>query len=161
MDPKRMCPTCRTGELREGTTEEIEVVGPRTYTATVPAALCSNCDEVIVTGATLRAFEGAVAGAVAGSGAGDEAAVRVMRKAAGLTRAELASLLAVTTELVVAWESGAEAPDRATVALLGALALEALEGLSTTRDRLRALALAAAEPAPGAPVTVKVLPSAA
>ena len=82
-------------------------------------------------------------------------------EAAGLTRAELASLLAVTTELVVAWESGAEAPDRATVALLGALALEALEGLSTTRDRLRALALAAAEPAPGAPVTVKVLPSAA
>ena len=58
-------------------------MGPRTYTATAPAALCSCCDEVIVTGATLRALEGAVARAVAGAGAGDEAAVRVMRKAAG------------------------------------------------------------------------------
>lgn len=161
MDPKRLCPTCHTGELTEGSTVETEVVGPRTYTATVPALCCSNCDEAIVTAATLRAFEGAVARAVASSGAGDEAAVRVMRKAAGLTRVELASLLAVTSETVLAWESGADSPDRATVALLGALAVEALDGLTTTRDRLRELVIAAATPAPDAPVTVKVLLSAA
>lgn len=161
MDPKRLCPTCHTGELTEGSTVETQVVGPRSYTATLPALRCSNCDEAIVTASALRAFEGAVARAVASSGAGDQDAVCVMRKAAGLTRVELASLLAVTAETVLAWEGGAALPDRATVALLGALAVEALDGLTTTRDRLRELAIAAETPAPDAPVTVKVLPSAA
>jgi len=62
-----------------------------------------------------------------------------MRKVAGIRAVELAELLDVAPETVSHWETGKHAPDRSTLATVAALALDALDGATTTRDRLRAL----------------------
>lgn len=80
------------------------------------------------------------------AGSTDPKAVTWLRKAAGLRGNELAALLAVAPETVSRWEHGARTIDRAALAILGSLALDALDGVTTTRDRLRALG---AHPATG------------
>lgn len=164
MNTTRKCPTCgATGTLAEGTTEHTEALGPRVFVATLPALVCSNCGESIVRGDDLHAFERARTSVLIAEGASDGAALRYVRKTAQLTAAELARLLGVAPETVSRWENDVQAPDRATVALLGALALDAQEGRTTTRDRLDAMATAPAHPAAGEParVVLRVLSSAA
>lgn len=163
MNTQRKCPTCgKVGTLGEGTTEESCTVGPRTFVATLPAVVCGNCNEAIFSTPTLQAFETAVARALVDAGASDGAALRRVRKVAGLAGVELARLLGVAPETVSRWENGVQSADRAAVALIGALCLDALEGRTTTRDRLDAMAAAAATtPAEGARVVLRVLPSAA
>lgn len=159
MATQRKCPTCRAGQLTDGTTEHTAKVGARTFVATLPARLCANCDEAIIGAEHLRAFERALERALVDVGADDGAALRYVRKGAGLTGVELARLLGVAAETVSRWENGAQTPDRATVALLGALALDALDGRTTTRDRLDALARPR-EDAPGRVVLEVYAPAA-
>lgn len=156
----RKCPTCGADGMADGTTEIMSRVGPRTFVAAVPAEVCGACGESIVTARVMRAFEEARARALVEVGASDGDALRWVRKAAGLTGKELARLLGVAPETVSRWEHNGQVPDRAAVALLGALALDAMEGRTSTRDRLDALASAASEPAPATPVALR-LPSAA
>jgi putative zinc finger/helix-turn-helix YgiT family protein len=164
MSSQRKCPTCgAVGTFREGTTEFTSTVGPRVFVAALPALVCGDCNEAIFTSATVEAFERARARALASEGASDGAALRWVRKAAGLTGVELARLLGVAPETVSRWEHDVQPPDRAAVALIGALALEAMDGHSETRTRLDAMASAPARLAGGEPsrVVLRVLPSAA
>lgn len=154
MDAQRKCPTCgNRGTLAVGTTELRSTVGPRVFVAVVPAEVCSHCGEALVAGDVLGAFEEARARALVSDGAADGAALRWVRKAAGLKAAELAGLLDVAPETVSRWENDVQRPDRAAVALLGALALDAMEGRTTTRERLAAMATATA---PSDVVTLRV-----
>jgi DNA-binding transcriptional regulator YiaG len=143
MNSQRKCPTCgNRGTLTNGTTELRSTVGPRVFAAVVPAEVCSNCGEALVIGAVLGAFEQARALALIEAGASDGAALRWVRKAARLKAAELAELLGVAPETISRWENDVQRPDRAAVALLGALAFDAIRGTTTTRDRLAAMASA-------------------
>lgn len=159
---RNKCPTCGMVEtLKDGTTELSTTFGAQVFVATVPAEVCGTCGEAIVTSATLGAYENTVTRALIASGASDGKALKWVRKSAGLTGVELARLLGVAPETVSRWENNAQVPDRAAVALLGALALDALEGRTTTRDHLDALARAVTAAVVPARVVLQVLPSAA
>lgn len=141
MTQNQKCPSCKTvGAMAPGTTELRSVVGPREFVATVPASLCAECGEAVISGSVFRAFEDARAQALASEGASDGAALRWLRKSAGLSGAELARLLGVAPETVSRRENGVQSPDRATAAVIADLALDALAGSTRTRTQLEALA---------------------
>jgi DNA-binding transcriptional regulator YiaG len=62
--------------------------------------------------------------------------LRQMRKALGLRAVDLARLLDVTAETISHWETGKARPTRATFAAVAAMADEAIDGRTSTRDRL-------------------------
>lgn len=160
MNTLTLCPLCGKGPLVEGERERTRTVGGVTYAATLPASLCDACGEAIFATATVRAFTREVTAAVAASGARSGDAVTMLRKTAGLTGVALARLLGVAPETVSCWEHAERTPDRATMTLLGALAVEACDGLHTTHDRLEALARAAEDGATPTRVTLHVRPAA-
>ncbi len=140
------CPTCGREGLVEGTRTLSRTLGGRTYAAVVPAQVCPHCGEGLVSHADLGRFEAAVVRALVGSGAHDGATIKWMRKVAGLRAADLAELLGVSAKTVSRWETGETPIDRATLHILGRLAVEAGEGQSETADALRAMATPATLP---------------
>ena len=156
MNEESTCPVCGKGGLHEAERERTRKVGGVTYAATLPARVCDACGEAIFATAAVRAFNREVTAAVATSGARTSDAVTFLRKTAGLTGVALARLLGVAPETVSRWEHGDRTPDRATMALLGSLAVEACDGLHTTRDRLEGLARVAEDDAPPTRVTLHV-----
>lgn len=141
MGPNKKCPTCgQVGTFTLRPTDATSCVGASRYVMEVPAWVCSACDEAIFSSETLSAMERAVTRELVASGAHDPAALRWLRKAAELSGAELARLLGVAPETVSRWENGVQTPDRATVAVVAELALDALEGRSDTRRRLDRMA---------------------
>jgi DNA-binding XRE family transcriptional regulator len=114
-------------------------VGPRTFVGAVDAMQCERCRASFASGPSAVAFELGMARWLAehGFAAGEE--IRFMRKAAGLRAADLADLLGVSAESVSHWETGKHQADHGTLATIGALVLDALDGSTATRDRLRAL----------------------
>ncbi len=156
MTPTTLCPLCGKGELHPGERERTRTVGGITYAANLPASVCDACGEAIFTTPTVRAFNREVTAAVAASGARTGDTVTMLRKTAGLTGVALARLLGVTPETVSRWEHADRTPDRATMTLLGALAVEACDGVHNTRDRLEALARTAEDGAPPTRVTLQV-----
>ena len=121
-------------------------MGARKFTGQVRALECKRCGEVYIDGASGVLMELAAARWLAehGFSGGDE--IRFMRKAARLRAVDLAELLGVSAEAVSHWETGKHQPDRGTLATIAALALDAMEGRTTTRDRLRALGKPARAP---------------
>lgn len=140
------CKLCGQKRAHPGDTVERWTFGDLTIAVTVPATVCDACGESLVHGDDLARAENAVTRALIDAGSTDPKAVRWLRKAAGLRAIDLAELLDVAAETVSRWENGARAIDRAALAVLAGLVLDALEGITTTRDRLRALG---AHPAKG------------
>lgn len=133
------CVMCGGTELRD-VAEAVEVtIGPRSFVGAVPAVACPKCGETFTDGPGLVALEREAARWLAAHGFATGPELRFMRKAAGLRAVDLAELLDVAPETVSHWETGKHAPDRSTLATVAALALDALDGATTTRDRLRAL----------------------
>lgn len=131
---------CGKAGVVDGTTEMSRTFNGVTYTATLPAQVCPHCGESLVEGRDLGRFDAAVTHALAAAGPPDGATVKWLRKAAGLTGAELGALLGVAPESVSRWENDRAPMDRATLHTLGCLAIEHGEGRSDTADELRAMA---------------------
>lgn len=114
-------------------------VDGRKFSAKVPAETCGACGEDYFDGVVLDAFERALARRLVIDGASGELALRFMRKVMGMRAIDLAALLRVAPETISRWENGAQVPDRNSVALLGTLVLDWLDGKTSTIERLRAL----------------------
>lgn len=125
--------------LKRGTVVETRDVAGVTFTAELPAEICSACDENYVDGEVLARFESMVASELARLGRRTPDAFKFMRKALGLKATELAVLLAVTPETVSRWENGGLQVEPRAFALLGGMAEDALAGRDATLARLRAL----------------------
>lgn len=113
---------------------------------TVLAQVYDLCGESLIAYADLADAEPSVTRALVAVGWAHPDALRWLRKAAALRANELAGLLGVAPETVSRWEHGTRTIDRAALALVASLALDALDGVTTTRDRLRA---SGAHPATG------------
>ena len=97
------CSLCGAGVLHEGEHVLSAEVAGRTFERAVPALLCASCNEGVISSVDLGAFEVAVAGELLATGPRTVEAARYVRKALGLTAAELG----YGREEVVAWETGA------------------------------------------------------
>src|SRR5690606_10705079 len=111
----------------------------RVFVGSLEAMWCETCGETFTSGPAGEALELAAARWLAEHGFTTGEEIRFMRKMAGLRREGLARLLDVSPETVSQWEGGTLRADVATRATLAALALDALDGSTATRDRLRAL----------------------
>jgi len=133
------CHTCGHVRLHDGEAELTRVVCGRTFVGRVPAQVCPQCGEWVVTDSRVGQFEAAVARALVASGIDQGEAVRWLRTTAGLRGVDLAEMLGVVPETVSRWETGRTTIDRATLHPLGRLAIEAGEGCSDTAAALRAM----------------------
>lgn len=139
MGAKGRCSRCKG--IRFKPIEEIEnhEVAGTTYRVVVSGRKCANCDEVYLEGPEVARAELQVAAEVARRGPASAETFRFMRRVLGLKSGELGELLGVSAETMSRWEQGHRDLDRAAWATLGAIATEAFEGRTTTRDRLETL----------------------
>jgi putative zinc finger/helix-turn-helix YgiT family protein len=140
------CKLCGQDQAFPGEVLERWTFGDPSIAVAMPATVCEACGESLVASNDLARAENAVTRALIDAGSTDPHAIRWLRKGAGLRANELAELLGVAPETVSRWEHGSRSIDRAALALLAGLALDVLDGVTTTRDRLRALG---AHPATG------------
>jgi putative zinc finger/helix-turn-helix YgiT family protein len=144
-DVELTCGACGAA-TQEAAVEETRTVGVRRFVAAVPARRCAACGETYVGQAAGVAFDAAVTRHLVEDGDDTPAALRWLRKAAGLRATELAALLGVRPETISRWEHGAALPDRAVIYTLGTLALARVHGQQESAARLRALAQPAPRP---------------
>jgi YgiT-type zinc finger domain-containing protein len=139
---RRRCGRCGGGEVRD-VTETLSVTLPRcgvVATIAAPAQRCAGCGEVHVGSAVLACAQLSIGCELADEGVHTGDALRLMRKALGYRAADLARLLGVTPETVSHWETGKVLATRAAFVAVGAMVQEAVDGKTTTRDRLARLA---------------------
>ncbi len=136
MESMKRCVECGASGLRRGSEPAEGKVGPRKFLGEVETLVCRRCGETFTDGAGGVALELAAARWLAqhGFATGDE--IRFMRKTAGLRAADLAELLGVSAEAVSHWETGKHRADRGTLATIAALALDRIDGRTTTQERL-------------------------
>jgi len=145
------CDACPDGALDPPTEERVPVALTRCGVvawARVPGRRCTRCGHVLVAPGVLARAHLSVACALADHGIQTGDVFRQMRKALGLRAADVATLLGVTPETISHWETGRATPARGAFAALAAMVHEAIEGRTSTRDRLAALA--GAQPRPQA-----------
>ena len=116
-----------------------------TAAASVPVRRCGSCNGS-VDGAMMDRFQLAVCCELANAGVHTGEAIRLMRKALRLRAADLARLLDLTPETISHWETGKARPNRAAFVTVGALIQDAIDGRTTTRDRLAVLSEGRAYP---------------
>lgn len=133
----KKCYECGNESLKNGTIEEPFKVGSLEFVVPTSAIVCQQCGENYVENDDLSLAERQIAVWLALHGASDAASFRFMRKVIGFRATDLASLFGVDDRTVSRWEN--EAPETRAIALLGALVLDAVNGSTTTQDRLRAL----------------------
>lgn len=134
------CTACGGANLTDGTTDLERAFGPFRYVQSVRVQRCERCDEWVAWGPDVAAFDDAVTRLLVDQGVAYASALVRLRKTAGLRVEHLADLLGVDPAAVEAWEQGRALIDRAHLLTLGALALDVLDGSTTTRDRLHAAA---------------------
>jgi putative zinc finger/helix-turn-helix YgiT family protein len=147
-EASRRCHRCGSGDLREST-ETLAIVLPRsgtTASAVVAARRCDGCRSAEVDGSVMARFELAACRELANAGVHTGEAIRLMRKALHLRAADLARLLDLTPETISHWETGKCRPNRAAFVTLAALIQDAIDGRTTTRDRLAVLCEGGAYP---------------
>jgi putative zinc finger/helix-turn-helix YgiT family protein len=143
-DGSRRCRHCGNGERQDGT-ETLSPELPRsevTASAAVPTR-CPSCGDVQIDRELAQRFSLAMCCELADAGVASGEALRHMRKALGLRAAELARLLDVRPETISHWETGKAPPNRAAFVAVCAMIQDAIDGRTTTRDRLALLAGAA------------------
>jgi putative zinc finger/helix-turn-helix YgiT family protein len=139
----RKCSACGKSALRTGKhTHALRAAGVQ-FRAALPALVCGSCGEAVVEDDTVERFELMAARELARMGIANGDAFRFMRKALGMTGAELARVLAVTPETVSRWETGKVELGRSEFVMLASLVADRIEG----RDRTLALATAQDRPA--------------
>lgn len=142
-DDRDRCEACPDGRLEPSGEERVTIALARcgvVASARVPGRRCGGCGRVLVEETVLAHAHLAVGCALADHGIQTGDVLRQMRKALGLRAVELARLLGVTPETVSHWETGRATPARGAFAAVAAMAEEAIDGRSSTRDRLAAFA---------------------
>jgi DNA-binding transcriptional regulator YiaG len=136
------CPACRDRDGRATTTVLAFALARCRVTASarVAARACRACGAVAVDPEVEGRARLAVGCALADHGVHTGEAFRHLRQALALRAAELARLLDVTPETISHWETGKSTPARGAFVVLAALAQDALDGRTVTRDRLATLA---------------------
>ncbi len=84
------CPSCGGEKWKKGTVRHAVEVAGRTFEADLAATTCTQCGDPVVSHDELGRLEVAVARELARAGAHSGEAIRFMRKAIGLSAAELA-----------------------------------------------------------------------
>ncbi len=137
----RGCVECGNRKFRKVTETISTEFRASGFTASVgvPGRQCTKCKTTHVPSSVMQSFELAVGRELADLGVHTGEAIRHMRKALGLRAADLARLLDLTPETISHWETGKARINRAAFVALGAMIQDAIEGRSTTRDRLAAL----------------------
>ena len=130
--------TCRCGASSRTPAKHSfrRTVAGTTFTATADVDSCSGCSEVYVPAALMIAFERAIAAELARHGPVTDETFRWLRKAAGVERNELASILGVPPETLASWESERRSVERAAWLVVAALVLDGVEGPRALRPRL-------------------------
>jgi putative zinc finger/helix-turn-helix YgiT family protein len=132
----KRCASCKSTDVRGGAQSIAFDMGPHTFEGQVAGHRCASCEETFYDGDDLGRFEQLVARWLADNGFTAPDEIKFLRKTAGLRARELAELLDVTPETVSHWENGKHPADPTTREVLAALVLDALDGRTTTRDRL-------------------------
>lgn len=135
----KRCIKCGQERLEAAQVSDSITVGEHTFKALLSARRCSNCGAVRFAAGTLERFELSVAAELAKAGMSSSEALRFMRKSLQLRAADLAELLDVAPETISRWETGKLRAEHRTLALLGSLVVDKVEGRSSTLERLRAL----------------------
>jgi putative zinc finger/helix-turn-helix YgiT family protein len=145
---KRRCQACGSSRLRAGI-ETLSVTLPRcglVASIAAPAHRCAGCGGVHVEPDVMERAHLSIGCELADRGVHTGDALRHMRRALELRAADLARLLGVTPETVSHWETGRAPPARAAFVAVAAMVEEAIDGRTTTRDRLTVLASTARLP---------------
>lgn len=135
----KQCVSCNAQRLRRVELSDSVSFGAIDFDGVVSGFRCEACGEEYIDGPEVQRFEMAVAEWLAQHGAATREAFRFMRKAIGVSAADLAGLLDVSVETVSHWETGKHALPRNAVAIVGAMVLDHANGSSATIDRLRML----------------------
>jgi DNA-binding transcriptional regulator YiaG len=136
---KNRCPRCNEAELRPALYPYARELDGRTFKAELEARSCAKCGEMLIPRPALLAADRALTAALASGPVGPEG-FRWLRRAAGLAALELAALLDLTPGTVSRWENSKKPLERRAVAVVAALALEALGEPPRTRELLGKLA---------------------
>lgn len=134
----KQCTKCGKTELVAGEQPVSLEIGERSFDGFCEGWRCAACGEQYYDGRSLEAFEQVAATWLALHGVRTPEELKFMRKAAGVRAVDLAEWLGVTPETVSHWETGKHPPDIASRATIAAVVLDALQGSTITRDRLRA-----------------------
>jgi hypothetical protein len=131
---------CKCGEDRRRQVIHTfrRTVAGATFTASTPVDACAGCGEPRIPVARTTAFERAVAADLARHGPVSGETFRVIRKAHGFDRREIAELVGVAPEVIGGWEDERRGIDAAAWTIVATLALDSVEGARPLRARLRA-----------------------
>lgn len=113
--------------------------GPLTFSAELPAKKIPEHPKPVFSFGDLHKLEQAAALWVIERGIMLPETLRLLRAGAGLTGVELARLLDTDKETVSRWEHGKQRFNTAIWNTVADLALDAIQGRTTTRDRLLAM----------------------
>ncbi len=136
----KKCVTCGKGPLKSVEIELRREVAGHVFTATIPATVCEACGEEYTASEDLGRFERTIARTLLDAGEASGEAFKFARKAMGIRAADLAQILGVTPETVSRWETGVHPIDPMALAVLALLARDAVAGLTTTLEALKARA---------------------
>ena len=132
------CSECKSSSERVPTDLPFEV-GDQQVVVAGHAMRCTKCGTVGVMPDEAEAAGRKVAEWVARHGKPSPFGMKFIRRAAGISAVEVASLLDTDKETVSRWENGKQAFPRSAWATVTQLVLETLAGRSEMRDRLKAL----------------------
>lgn len=132
---QRLCPVCNKGFLNPSVVEHHRTIGGRVYRANLDAVRCDACGDALISDEVLEHFELAVSSALTNAEPSGEAFI-FMRKAIGLSRAAMAKMLHVPSEVLAGWEVGEQPVEWRAWVLLCLMVAEYRVGSSATRDKL-------------------------
>jgi transcriptional regulator with XRE-family HTH domain len=132
---KDRCPRCDAAEFGPALHAYVREVDGRIFKAELEARRCGKCGEELVLRAALLAADRALTAALASGPVGAEG-FQWLRRAAGLPAQDLAALLDLTPGTVSRWENSKNPLERRAVAIVAALALEALGEPANLRELL-------------------------
>jgi YgiT-type zinc finger domain-containing protein len=135
----KRCIMCGKGAMRSGSVEHTETIAGRAFAAELPAHVCSECNEALVSQEALEVFGLLAAKTLADSGEATGETFRAMRVALGLNGRAVADELGVPPETISRWERNERPVDRFAWLVLAAIVRDEVEGTGQTRERLRAL----------------------
>lgn len=151
---KDRCPRCDAPEFGPALHAYVREVDGRIFKAELEARRCAKCGEELVLREALLAADRALTAALASGPVGPEG-FQWLRRAAGLAAQDLAGLMDLTPGTVSRWENSKKPLERRAVAIVAALALEALGEPANLRAVLDNLA---SDPKPAKRVRLDVQP---
>lgn len=132
------CTTCK-GAIRPAVVELKVKAAGHTFVADVAAGKCASCGEVFYPSALLDMVDLIIAATLVRSGERSGEVMRFVRKAIGMPAKELAELMGMSPEHVSRLETGKSPVSGNIMVLLGSMAIDMVNGKSSTREALEAM----------------------